>query len=542
MAIPAPKPFGYDPLGQLAQQQPAPEMGYQAYKPPVLTRQSLETKPLRTRFSEFYHYNRRIQEEQNDMDALEKMQADMEMERRRYERMQALTAQHRARLFQQAPAQPGMPQMNMAELGGAALGGLITGDFENAIGASYGAAQAREQQAYQGQMQEYQRQHGMAEFDYRTHLQNLEQQGNRVASQEKRMYDVLMGREKSQQALAEQDQKFQQDMYLGMNKPVWERQAEFNDLAGRYGPEIAKRMLAAKYEKDMLGNEQARLNIAKDQALLPFQVREAALKNGISEANLRKIEAEIAYLPQDKQLEYAKFLLDQAYKQAQIAGGNADRALKAQESNQTAWGKQQSAYNTKEAEMRKAFEMSKAWAKALQAPKDPDGNDWTEQSKKEALDQATQYRNKGIDLSVELQKMQRVPPPQVSAGAVQMGNVNVPLGTPYAWGGQNLSKGVDCSGLVCEVFKRGMGVDIGDMTAASMHGSKRFQSVKQEELQPYDLIFFYTDGANPRKVSHVGIYMGGGQMLHASSRAGTKIVDLETYPYRNRIAGYRRLK
>lgn len=561
-ALPDAKPFQYDPLGQLGQSQPAPSMGYQAYEPPKLTRQSIEVKPIRTRFAEFYHHERRIQEEAADMDALEKMQADMEMEQRKYERLLAMNSQFRSKLFPQAPQAPGMPQMTPTELGGAALGGLITGDWENAIGASYGMAQGREQQAYQGQMQEFERQQGMAQFDYREHLSNLERQGNKVAGAEKRLYDLLMGREASQQKQAEQDQKFQQDVFLGQNRPMWERQAEFNDLAERYGPEVANQMLAAKYQKDIIGNEAARWGLTKSQFMFPYEVREAALKNGISEANIRKIEAEIAYLPQDKQLERAKFLLDQAYKAAQVDAGNADRSLRADTSNQDASLKHGSTIEGLKKDRDEKFKYADWLAGTLNEPNNPITKEpWSTdpkvlaQERQAVADMSRKVTGEALDLNRKIYYLEKagpptvsaktvnVPPPVVQGGAVQLGNMSVQLGLPYVYGGDNLRKGVDCSGLVLGILNEGFDAGLGDMTAASMHGSSKFAKVEnQKQLQPHDLIFFYTDSKDPKRVSHVGMYIGGNKMLHSSRRAGTAVVNLDTYPYRNRIAGFRRLK
>lgn len=114
-----------------------------------------------------------------------------------------------------------------------------------------------------------------------------------------------------------------------------------------------------------------------------------------------------------------------------------------------------------------------------------------------------------------------------------------PEGTPYVWGGQNLSKGIDCSGLVCEVYKNA-GIDLGDSTAAGYFGDKRFKPTTREALRPGDLIFYHSDKKNPGKVSHVGIYMGDGKVKHASSSKGTVTVPMTSLKYP--VAGYRTYK
>lgn len=114
-----------------------------------------------------------------------------------------------------------------------------------------------------------------------------------------------------------------------------------------------------------------------------------------------------------------------------------------------------------------------------------------------------------------------------------------PEGTPYVWGGQSLSKGIDCSGLVCEVYNNA-GIDLGDNTAAGYFGDKRFKPTTREALRPGDLIFYHSDKKNPGKVSHVGIYMGDGKVKHASSSKGTVTVPMTSLKYP--VAGYRTYK
>lgn len=88
------------------------------------------------------------------------------------------------------------------------------------------------------------------------------------------------------------------------------------------------------------------------------------------------------------------------------------------------------------------------------------------------------------------------------------------LGTPYVWGGTNLNSGVDCSGFVYAVYKN-FGITL-QRSSASMAGSNGV-NVSKSELVAGDLVFFDTDGVNDGGISHVGIYIGGGQYIHASS-------------------------
>ena len=80
---------------------------------------------------------------------------------------------------------------------------------------------------------------------------------------------------------------------------------------------------------------------------------------------------------------------------------------------------------------------------------------------------------------------------------------------PYVWGGTSLTKGADCSGFVLSVFKK-YGVSLPHSSVAQAgYGSK----ISPSEAQPGDL-FFYAKGG---RINHVAIYIGNGQVVHASS-------------------------
>lgn len=110
------------------------------------------------------------------------------------------------------------------------------------------------------------------------------------------------------------------------------------------------------------------------------------------------------------------------------------------------------------------------------------------------------------------------------------------LGTPYIWGGNDLKKGVDCSGLTKEIYKT---FDI-DISRVSYMQVKDGIRVSKSELIPGDLVFFDTSGKNRGKISHVGIYAGENRFLHADGTRGVMISSL-TNPYyqRNYVAGAR---
>jgi cell wall-associated NlpC family hydrolase len=86
------------------------------------------------------------------------------------------------------------------------------------------------------------------------------------------------------------------------------------------------------------------------------------------------------------------------------------------------------------------------------------------------------------------------------------------LGVPYVWGGSSPS-GFDCSGFVQYVYAK-HGINLPRTADIQISAG---QPVSKSDLQPGDLVFFAGDYVN---ISHVGIYVGNGQMIHASSTHG----------------------
>ncbi|MCK2185188.1 C40 family peptidase [Halomonas getboli] len=83
------------------------------------------------------------------------------------------------------------------------------------------------------------------------------------------------------------------------------------------------------------------------------------------------------------------------------------------------------------------------------------------------------------------------------------------LGTPYRYGGTDAS-GLDCSGLVQRVYARA-GISV---PRTSRRQFERLPSI--DEARPGDLLFFDTAGGGD--ASHVGIYLGDDEMIHAPGR------------------------
>jgi len=100
------------------------------------------------------------------------------------------------------------------------------------------------------------------------------------------------------------------------------------------------------------------------------------------------------------------------------------------------------------------------------------------------------------------------------------------LGNPYVWGGTSLTKGADCSGFVLAVYKH-FGVTLPHSSRAQANSGTK---ISASELQPGDLVF-YTNSSGT--INHVAMYIGGGQVIHASNpKTGIRI---STYNYRTPV-------
>jgi lipoprotein Spr len=104
--------------------------------------------------------------------------------------------------------------------------------------------------------------------------------------------------------------------------------------------------------------------------------------------------------------------------------------------------------------------------------------------------------------------------------------VNDWLGTPYRFSG-NSKKGVDCSGLVCVLYKDCYGKDV---TGCANDIYKSTHQIKRSDLREGDLVFFRI---KKKRITHVGLYLGHNRFVHASLQNGVIVSNLDD-PYYNK--------
>ncbi|MEY8875226.1 MAG: C40 family peptidase [Leptothrix sp. (in: b-proteobacteria)] len=112
------------------------------------------------------------------------------------------------------------------------------------------------------------------------------------------------------------------------------------------------------------------------------------------------------------------------------------------------------------------------------------------------------------------------------------------LGVPYRRGGNTAETGFDCSGFTRYVFENSVGLLL-PRRAQEQARTNDLQLVKAEELKPGDLVFFNT---MRKAFSHVGIYVGNGQFVHAP-RTGShvRVEDMRQAYWSTRFNGARRV-
>ncbi len=108
------------------------------------------------------------------------------------------------------------------------------------------------------------------------------------------------------------------------------------------------------------------------------------------------------------------------------------------------------------------------------------------------------------------------------------------LGVQYVWGGTSRG-GVDCSGLTTFVFARN-GIRL---PRTSIEQSQYGDWVPMDEIEAGDLLFFIT-GRRSSRINHVGLYIGDGKFIHASSY-NHRVLVTSLKDYKSQFAGARRV-
>jgi len=112
------------------------------------------------------------------------------------------------------------------------------------------------------------------------------------------------------------------------------------------------------------------------------------------------------------------------------------------------------------------------------------------------------------------------PPAPFSVSGILLAQFDAWKGVPHRDGGSDRS-GVDCSGLMQAVFRDGFHMDLPRTSRAqSMLG----RSVNAVDMRPGDLVYF-----QDRAGDHIGVFVGNGRFLHASSSQGVILSPLDVY-------------
>lgn len=105
------------------------------------------------------------------------------------------------------------------------------------------------------------------------------------------------------------------------------------------------------------------------------------------------------------------------------------------------------------------------------------------------------------------------------------------LGVPYLLGG-NDRDGVDCSGFVTQVYLNALSIKLPRTSATQ---SEFCTGIERAGLEPGDLVFFDTTGEREGNVSHVGLYIGDGNMIHASVTRGVTVSSIDGVYFGERL-------
>ncbi|MFI0411864.1 NlpC/P60 family protein [Actinomadura sp. 3N508] len=134
---------------------------------------------------------------------------------------------------------------------------------------------------------------------------------------------------------------------------------------------------------------------------------------------------------------------------------------------------------------------------------------------------ATYEKVRGTLVKRDPTQLAKLPVVGTGKGAQALRYAMSKIGVPYVWGAAGPNS-FDCSGLTMWAYKQ-VGINLPHYTGAQWNAGTH---VSRSELQPGDLVFFYSD------LHHMGIYVGGGKMLHAPQTGDVvKIASMSGRPY-----------
>ena len=111
------------------------------------------------------------------------------------------------------------------------------------------------------------------------------------------------------------------------------------------------------------------------------------------------------------------------------------------------------------------------------------------------------------------------------------------LGYPYVWGGSSPATSFDCSGYICYILKQSGVKDLGRTTAQGLFNA--CIPISSNDAMPGDLIFFTGTYSTANPVTHVGLYVGGGTMIHCGDPI--QYTSINTNYWQNCFYAYGRL-
>ncbi|MGL5381356.1 NlpC/P60 family protein [Clostridium sp.] len=144
----------------------------------------------------------------------------------------------------------------------------------------------------------------------------------------------------------------------------------------------------------------------------------------------------------------------------------------------------------------------------------------------------SQINEEALDLIPYTQTIEEKPVVENEKGEEVVEYAKQFLGNPYVYGGNSLTRGVDCSGFTSQIYKN-FGIQL-QRSSRGQYASNGYK-VSKSEIKPGDLVFYGNNGV----INHVAIYAGNGQIIHANdAKTGIKMSKLE---YGKPMIGIKRL-